>query len=181
MLKWWIFKLKIARLKFMMFKINWSLTTRIYFRYGWTFDWNFIVIIVQRENWNWIFKGWWKYGFYRCNDDWTGTKCDQKPCDPRCAEHGQCKNGTCVCSQGWNGRHCTLRKYYNYTHNEAFKFIIIDTWSYKLWSLFKIEALSNHYFINFVARYLSETKISRRTQRFIRQRSMRLYNQPKIN
>jgi hypothetical protein len=32
----------------------------------------------------------------------------------RCAEHGQCKNGTCVCSQGWNGRHCTLRKYLCY-------------------------------------------------------------------
>lgn len=49
--------------------------------------------------------------YFRCHDGWTGTKCDQKPCDLRCAEHGQCKNGTCVCSQGWNGRHCTLRKF----------------------------------------------------------------------
>nr|XP_027219710.1 LOW QUALITY PROTEIN: teneurin-m-like [Penaeus vannamei] len=29
-------------------------------------------------------------------------------CDPRCEEHGQCKNGTCICMTGWNGRHCTL-------------------------------------------------------------------------
>lgn len=27
---------------------------------------------------------------------------------PRCNEHGQCKNGTCLCVTGWNGRHCTL-------------------------------------------------------------------------
>lgn len=26
----------------------------------------------------------------------------------RCEEHGQCKNGTCICMTGWNGRHCTL-------------------------------------------------------------------------
>ena len=26
----------------------------------------------------------------------------------RCEGHGQCKNGTCVCMTGWNGRHCTL-------------------------------------------------------------------------
>lgn len=26
----------------------------------------------------------------------------------RCADHGQCKNGTCLCVTGWNGKHCTL-------------------------------------------------------------------------
>lgn len=26
----------------------------------------------------------------------------------RCEQHGQCKNGTCLCVTGWNGRHCTL-------------------------------------------------------------------------
>lgn len=26
----------------------------------------------------------------------------------RCNEHGQCKNGTCLCVTGYNGRHCTL-------------------------------------------------------------------------
>lgn len=26
----------------------------------------------------------------------------------RCNEHGQCKNGTCLCVTGWNGRHCTM-------------------------------------------------------------------------
>lgn len=25
-----------------------------------------------------------------------------------CNEHGQCKNGTCLCTAGWNGKHCTL-------------------------------------------------------------------------
>lgn len=29
-------------------------------------------------------------------------------CDARCNEHGQCKNGTCLCVTGWNGKHCTL-------------------------------------------------------------------------
>ena len=23
--------------------------------------------------------------------------------------HGQCKNGTCLCVTGWNGKHCTLQ------------------------------------------------------------------------
>ena len=31
-----------------------------------------------------------------------------KLCDQRCNEHGQCKNGTCLCVTGWNGKHCTL-------------------------------------------------------------------------
>lgn len=31
-----------------------------------------------------------------------------KQCDPRCNEHGQCKNGTCLCVTGWNGKHCTI-------------------------------------------------------------------------
>ena len=26
----------------------------------------------------------------------------------RCNEHGQCKNGTCLCVAGWNGKHCTF-------------------------------------------------------------------------
>lgn len=26
----------------------------------------------------------------------------------RCNEHGQCKNGTCLCVTGWNGKHCTM-------------------------------------------------------------------------
>ena len=26
----------------------------------------------------------------------------------RCEQHGQCKNGTCLCVTGWNGRHCTI-------------------------------------------------------------------------
>lgn len=26
----------------------------------------------------------------------------------RCKLHGQCKNGTCLCVTGWNGRHCTI-------------------------------------------------------------------------
>ena len=28
---------------------------------------------------------------------------------PRCKLHGQCKNGTCLCVTGWNGRHCTIQ------------------------------------------------------------------------
>ena len=27
----------------------------------------------------------------------------------RCELHGQCKNGTCLCVTGWNGRHCTIQ------------------------------------------------------------------------
>ena len=27
----------------------------------------------------------------------------------RCSLHGQCKNGTCLCVTGWNGRHCTIQ------------------------------------------------------------------------
>ena len=27
----------------------------------------------------------------------------------RCKLHGQCKNGTCLCVTGWNGRHCTIQ------------------------------------------------------------------------
>lgn len=50
-------------------------------------------------------------GVCRCDEGWTGARCDQRPCDQRCQDHGQCKNGTCVCTQGWNGRHCTLRKF----------------------------------------------------------------------
>lgn len=49
-------------------------------------------------------------GKCKCDEGWTGNRCELLPCDPRCHEHGQCRNGTCVCSQGWNGRHCTLRK-----------------------------------------------------------------------
>ena len=25
-----------------------------------------------------------------------------------CNEHGQCKNGSCLCVTGWNGKHCTF-------------------------------------------------------------------------
>lgn len=30
------------------------------------------------------------------------------PVQLRCNEHGQCKNGSCLCVAGWNGKHCTL-------------------------------------------------------------------------
>ena len=43
-----------------------------------------------------------------CTDGWTGPRCENKDCDPRCSLHGQCKNGTCLCVTGWNGIHCTL-------------------------------------------------------------------------
>lgn len=90
-------------------RLNRSLTAlfSIWFDVWLKFHCNIAIITGELElNFQWLKKIW----VFRCNDDWTGTKCDQKPCDPRCAEHGQCKNGTCVCSQGWNGRHCTLRK-----------------------------------------------------------------------
>jgi hypothetical protein len=29
-------------------------------------------------------------------------------CDLRCSAHGVCSNGTCLCTNGWNGKHCTL-------------------------------------------------------------------------
>ncbi|CAL1263020.1 unnamed protein product [Larinioides sclopetarius] len=47
-------------------------------------------------------------GRCRCDNGWTGARCDQKTCDDRCHDHGQCNNGTCVCVQGWMGTHCTL-------------------------------------------------------------------------
>lgn len=43
-----------------------------------------------------------------CADGWTGSRCQDRGCDPRCNLHGQCKNGTCLCVTGWNGIHCTL-------------------------------------------------------------------------
>jgi len=43
-----------------------------------------------------------------CADGWTGARCQDRGCDPRCSLHGQCKNGTCLCVTGWNGIHCTL-------------------------------------------------------------------------
>ena len=35
-------------------------------------------------------------------------------CDSRCLQHGQCVNGTCQCSAGWNGRHCTFEGFEKY-------------------------------------------------------------------
>ena len=29
-------------------------------------------------------------------------------CDDRCTSHGACVDGRCLCSEGWNGKHCTL-------------------------------------------------------------------------
>jgi len=49
-------------------------------------------------------------GTCECLAGWSGDNCEMLTCDPRCAEHGQCKNGTCICSVGWNGKHCTLGK-----------------------------------------------------------------------
>ena len=43
-----------------------------------------------------------------CDPGWRGATCSERTCDARCAMHGQCKNGTCLCVTGWNGRHCTL-------------------------------------------------------------------------
>lgn len=43
-----------------------------------------------------------------CDEGWTGSRCENQACDPRCSLHGQCKNGTCLCVTGWNGKHCTL-------------------------------------------------------------------------
>ncbi len=43
-----------------------------------------------------------------CEPGWTGARCAERRCDPRCAAHGQCKDGACLCVAGWNGRHCTL-------------------------------------------------------------------------
>ena len=43
-----------------------------------------------------------------CDKGWSGARCEERACDDRCAMHGQCKNGTCLCVTGWNGLHCTL-------------------------------------------------------------------------
>lgn len=45
-----------------------------------------------------------------CDEGWSGDKCMTRLCDPRCLEHGQCQNGTCICAKGWNGKHCSLGK-----------------------------------------------------------------------
>ena len=49
-----------------------------------------------------------------CEEGWTGPRCNERACDPRCSLHGQCHNGTCLCVQGWNGRHCTIRMYLHF-------------------------------------------------------------------
>ena len=41
----------------------------------------------------------------RCSQ---AVACHLQLCHPRCEKHGQCVNGSCICQQGWNGRHCSL-------------------------------------------------------------------------
>ena len=36
-------------------------------------------------------------------------------CDDRCTIHGACVDGRCFCSEGWNGKHCTLPGLITYT------------------------------------------------------------------
>ena len=46
-----------------------------------------------------------------CDPGWTGPRCSDRSCDPRCSLHGRCSKGgggACLCVTGWNGRHCTL-------------------------------------------------------------------------
>jgi len=49
-------------------------------------------------------------GECKCLQGWTGEKCETLTCDARCGNHGQCKNGSCICSVGYNGKYCTLGK-----------------------------------------------------------------------
>ena len=46
-----------------------------------------------------------------CEEGWTGSTCDLRQCDRRCAVHGYCNNGSCECRRGWNGRHCSLGRF----------------------------------------------------------------------
>ena len=36
------------------------------------------------------------------------TQTTNSTCDQRCSLHGACVDGRCLCSKGWNGKHCTL-------------------------------------------------------------------------
>ena len=46
-----------------------------------------------------------------CKPGYSGLQCQDKECSVHCDLHGQClNNGTCLCSKGYNGKHCTLGK-----------------------------------------------------------------------
>jgi teneurin len=50
----------------------------------------------------------------QCKSGWSGDRCMTRvphACDPRCAQHGICVNGTCNCSPGYQGRHCSISEF----------------------------------------------------------------------
>ena len=52
-----------------------------------------------------------------CKPGFSGSQCQDRQCSVHCHLHGQClNNGTCLCSKGYNGRHCTIGKW-NYQYN----------------------------------------------------------------
>jgi syndecan 4 len=41
-----------------------------------------------------------------CNELWTGVDCSVKKCLNNCNDRGVCKDGTCVCLNGFEGKLC---------------------------------------------------------------------------
>eukprot|EP00755_Sulcionema_specki_P020378 Sspe_Gene.71762::Locus_42639_Transcript_1_1_Confidence_1.000_Length_16151::g.71762::m.71762 len=50
-------------------------------------------------------------GSCKCDDGWSGEKCDQEKCERDasgrvCSGHGQCAQGVCTCATGYGGEKC---------------------------------------------------------------------------
>ncbi len=41
-----------------------------------------------------------------CQPGWTGSRCEEKLCEPECGPHGNCVNGVCECDPNWAGPTC---------------------------------------------------------------------------
>ena len=48
-------------------------------------------------------------GRCKCEDGWTGVRCQLKRCLNACSKHGKCRAGRCRCWKSWSGADCSIK------------------------------------------------------------------------